>query len=71
MRETQMQGFANTYLRDSGIQQWVDAQGGMTHVSQLEGGRERERILFLFLCLQASISHSPSGAQLVDISDID
>lgn len=33
MRETQMQGFANTYLRDSGIQQWVDAQGGMTPVS--------------------------------------
>ncbi|XP_011402785.1 PREDICTED: uncharacterized protein LOC105312106 [Amphimedon queenslandica] len=30
MRENQMQGFANTYLRDSGIQQWVEQQGGMT-----------------------------------------
>ena len=33
MRENQMQGFANTYLRDSGIQQWVEEQGGMTTVS--------------------------------------
>lgn len=33
MRENQMQGFANTYLRDSGIQHWVEQQGGMTMVS--------------------------------------
>lgn len=29
LRESQMTGFAGTYMRDSGIQEWLQQQGGM------------------------------------------
>ena len=29
LRETQMQGFPGNFMRDSGLQEWIDQQGGV------------------------------------------
>ena len=32
LRERQMQGFAGNFMRDYGLQEWVDQQGGLVSI---------------------------------------